>query len=501
MRELARYVLESHVEDAGQKWNGILGIVQEWLVGKGYGGQPDFSLRSGRPATLELAEVDCFVGNLSSWKLLEEIDGGFFETTLHAAVEGQDVRIACTIAAGHGNNRIAPLPVEARCPNVIGNLLDSGRWYLGPTPTARTSLTVSGRQGGETLVDVLTQPERTLPLVVVSTNLGLVLHPDLPARLARDLTALALVTVVDDDASWYLTSTFGKSLSCFSGAVRLYWPGFGPSDSVFKHPLWTAQRLLEGKPSVSEAIEAICDTLRRRLMAVSIAALAEPPMIAKIRHVDAAERAAAARQQMNDDADYQQLANSYADENAALRTNIDKLEEQLRAVRSQLYRLQTEAAWADAADDLQPDAAVPPATVEEAVAKARLLFAGTLVFGDDVERSVAELAPHAGPPDKVFGYLQALSELSHARRNGPLGQSTVQWLSDRNVEVSTESDTVKRSRAEMSRRVWHDGANSRQFEMHLKPNESTHPGQCVRIYFDWDEPSQQIVVGWVGRHP
>jgi hypothetical protein len=77
----------------------------------------------------------------------------------------------------------------------------------------------------------------------------------------------------------------------------------------------------------------------------------------------------------------------------------------------------------------------------------------------------------------------------------------IQWLADRNVEASTESETVTRSRAEMARRAWHDGSGRRQFELHLKPNESTHPDQCVRIYFDWDDAREQIVIGWVGRHP
>jgi hypothetical protein len=204
---------------------------------------------------------------------------------------------------------------------------------------------------------------------------------------------------------------------------------------------------------------------------------------------------------MTDEADYQNLANSYAEENAGLRTEVDRLEEQLTAVRSQLYRLQTETAWAEAPDDLEPDTTVPPASLEEAIEKARTLFAGSLVFGDDVDRGVADLASHAGPPDKVFGYLQALADLVQARRGGPLGRSTVQWLAERNVEASTESETVTRNRTDMNRRVWHDGTARRQFEMHLKPNESTHPDQCVRIYFDWDEPSRQVIVGWVGRHP
>jgi len=37
--------------------------------------------------------------------------------------------------------------------------------------------------------------------------------------------------------------------------------------------------------------------------------------------------------------------------------------------------------------------------------------------------------------------------------------------------------------------------------MHLKPNDALSPDRCVRIYFDWDDATRQVIVGWVGRHP
>lgn len=54
----------------------------------------------------------------------------------------------------------------------------------------------------------------------------------------------------------------------------------------------------------------------------------------------------------------------------------------------------------------------------------------------------------------------------------------------------------------MQRRTWDDGSGQRrQFEKHLKPNESTSPGRCVRIYYDYDETLKKTIVAWIGRHP
>ena len=501
MRELARYVIEHHAADEA-RWDRSVVLVETWLERKGYkGGTADFKLQNGKCATVQAAVSSASTGQVRSWALLEEIDGGFFETSVTLSREGSDMVALITIAAGHGSNRIAPLFVDARCPGIVGSMVEDGGWSLGPTPIARASLSVSGSVGGDELIAALQRSDRTLPIVLVSSQQGLLLHPDLPGRLARELTGLALVAVADEDACWRLTTRLGKALSCFGGAVRLYWPGFQASDKVFRHPLWTSERMLSRAQTLDAAVLGLCNALRRRLMAVSIAALMPPPMISRIRAAEVKERTELASKELTDHADYRGLADLYAAENTKLQGRIETLEEQADALRKQLYRLQTEAAWADVDDDLQPDAGTPPTIVSEAVERARLLFAGLVTFGGDVEAGIAGLAAHAGPPEKVLAYLEDLAELARVRREGPLGRGMIQWLSERNVEASTESETVANNRLQMDRRTWSDGRGRRQFRLHLKPNDSTHPDQCVRIYFDWDEASEQVVVGWVGRHP
>jgi hypothetical protein len=69
------------------------------------------------------------------------------------------------------------------------------------------------------------------------------------------------------------------------------------------------------------------------------------------------------------------------------------------------------------------------------------------------------------------------------------------------VNASGESETVKNSASERRKRTWHDGTAAREFDLHLKPTDATHPDRCVRIYFDYDEERELGVIGWVGRHP
>jgi hypothetical protein len=77
----------------------------------------------------------------------------------------------------------------------------------------------------------------------------------------------------------------------------------------------------------------------------------------------------------------------------------------------------------------------------------------------------------------------------------------IQWLRGRGINASGESDTVRNSASEMRKRAWHDGSKRRTFELHLKPNEVVSPDRCARIYFDFDDQRNCVIVGWVGRHP
>lgn len=505
MTLMAQYLLEADLngdpEQAAQRKQDVVNQVNEWLKKKGYTGEPTFTLADGRSVELSQTEQSTAAGETHTWSLLEEAEGGFLETVLQLGVREAEVCFWCTVSAGQGNNRLAPMDVDIFCPGVVRQILQASRWTLGSTPLSEQPLYARGRSGADDLVRVLSDKSRSLPVVVVSMHLGLLVSPDLPVRLATALTGLALVVVTDDEASWELTKSVGKALSCYNGAVRLYWPGFTTTATPIRHPLWTSTRMLHRAASVEAAVKSICAELRRLLNSVSTLALAEPSMMREVRAALAETTAAAAQKEAEDDSDYRVLADSYAEENSRLRDDIAALTEETRQLRAQLYRLRVESTWAGSDNADLEEGFVEPETLQDAVDRARVLFAGSVRFGSSVDAGVSGLSSDAGPPEKVFTYLEALHDLATARRDGPLGMATLQWLKERNITASPESETTKNNPAEMSRRTWHDGVGHREFELHLKPNDGAHPDKCVRIYFDWDEAAQQITVGWVGRHP
>lgn len=505
MRQVAQYVFSAshqNPEINTERYGAAVDLVDGWATQKGWREIPNFTLPDGRAGQFDSKVVQSNAGSLKRWTLLEEIPGGFFETNVGLALTNDRIHASCSLAVGHNTNQLSPLRYEARCPSVLRLLLDRPwNWRLGKSSISTAPLPFRGKAGGQSFVALLKDVERSLPVVALSSHYGLLIHREIDTRMARDLVALATVVVLDEEAAWEATLSVGRNWSCYNGAIRLYWPGLRVDGNPMNHPLWTSERLLDGTGTVDQAERRIRETLRKRLMSVSVPALVESKAFVEItRAFDEAQN-----QQRMEEAiaasDHLAIADIAVQENDKLSKKVRELEEHLGNLRKQLYRFQVEDVWADAEGTVEPDADEPADSVEEAVSRARTLYAGQLRFGEDVEDGVRGVSSAAGPPDKIFGYLRTLAEMVTARRNGSLGDSMLGWLSAKNVACSDESYTILNDRSEMKRRTWDDGGDRREFSFHLKPSEATHPDRCVRIYFAWDEASDQVIVGWVGRHP
>jgi hypothetical protein len=353
---------------------------------------------------------------------------------------------------------------------------------------------------------VVRHKERNLPVVAVSHHFGELLVPTLADDLARDLCGLAIVATLDDLASWGITKTAGKEWSCFSGAIRMYWPLRGTSGSSSDHPFWTRERLIESAGSEQAAAGRIRHQLRRRLLELSTYTFDDPVELQQVRDEAARARFDASVTEAAEKGDQAQLAEQYFDESIRLerelereRERADRLDEQVANLSQALRHLPDGAV---SADEIAPEPTFSVESVQDAVARATTEYPQDLVFGGDVSEGVRTVVANAGPPDKIFEYLKTLAQMAQQRRSAGLGKDMIAWLKDHGLKASAESQTVLNSALEMQKRTWDDGRGTRRrFEKHLKPKDGTSPDQCVRIYFDYDEAIRKAVVGWVGRHP
>lgn len=508
MRKVATYAFEAPANAQGVGVEVIAKEVEDWLSSKGERDKPSVGqlrLRDGRIATVKWESISSGVGHLVDIELTEPLSEGTFRTTIHFSDDATTVSVGIELWAA--SDSLSPIFLNVRCPQIVRNLL-----ALSPEWTYRTSQLPSeaqlfrGAPGGKEFISLVWAEKRALPVVAISDIDGLVLHPELDSRLARDLTGIAVVARLDHEASWYVTRQKGKDWSCYGGALRLYWPNLLRSTSQYQHPLWTPTRLLHGVPDTGAAADRITRQIRRKIFAQSAFALAEPEAFERIRRAARREELEQLRAKATPDADYKVLADMYFEAAASANEELESKNGEIAQLRAQVESLQMALRYQEAESEfaeVAPESEVPPSTVEEAVEAARLRHGELLRFGTDVSEGIDGLAADAGPPGKILDHLSALAALASARRKGDLGASMVEWLKrNRGVKASGESKTKRTSPKAQRARTWDDGAGSRRrFDLHLKPAEGTSPDRAVRIYFDYDVDRGVVVVGWVGRHP
>jgi hypothetical protein len=505
MREVARYGFSAPIADSSGAWLLIRGLMDRWIASKGTRREDDAGVRfefpDGRVGDLSIVETTASSGDAIAWTLEEPTEGGLFKTGIALGRSANVLAVACELDAGAPVQVVAPVLFEARCPSVLRDIIDGQvPWAVGETLVSTRPLRFAGDEGGTRLCALITSEVRSLPLVVVTDVEGLVLHPGIAEVMARDLAGLAIVATATDSASTVVTRMLGTEWSCYNGALRLYWPFRAMARSPFRHPLWTARRLLHGVAGTEEAARRIRTQLRRKILGLSTLTIRRHPIFDEIERGHRAQGADARRREA---ASQGELVKLLEGDNTRLESEIQKLQERVGRLEADLANAQAISSWAakDDGDEVLPDEDIPPASVAEAVAIARGRYNGLLVFGDDITGGIEALAQNAGPPEKILGYLGGLANLAEALRGGALGATIVQWLKDRGFRVSGESETIKNSRAEMKQRTWHDGQGRREFDLHLKPTDATSPDRCVRIYFDWKADDKTVVVGWLGRNP
>lgn len=517
MRKVGCYSFTAQlaVEQRLHRVNEIELAIVQWLKFKGasehqaQAQEAKWTYPDGREADLRFESLALGARTLKTWTIREPVPTGRFSTALTLGEQPGEVAVAVVLQAAGDGTALAPAEFDTHCPRVVREIIALPiEWRFGESDVTGEPLKLRGLPGGSKLSELIGDPRRSLPIVVVSEQSslgphGLILYPNLDDRLAEELAPLARIIRADTQASWQLTKLRGREWSCFNGAVRLYWPRVRPESNPYDHPLWTPTSLLARDQSTAAAAEQLRRRLRGTLHEISAFTVFEPSWFEVLR--DAARRAEIESrfEEAQESGDLWEYAQDLGNEIDALKADLKAKQEENDELRSRLWRFEHPSEFVPA-DEAAPVAETPPVveTIAEAVSHAGTLWPDDLLFGPEVNDGVQGLALDAGPPDKVLDYLEALAELATTcRQEGSLGNSPEKWLEARNVTATRESDSIRRNSRERDKRTWGDGTSRRFFDLHLKPTDNTSPDRCVRIYFEFDAGIGKVIVGWVGRHP
>lgn len=374
MKKVAAYLLERHdgmdsVEARGSEAQRVREEIREWLDKKGatQGKAGTYAAVDGSHATFESEEAGAPDGRSWYFVRLDEIanDGRKFSAALSVTTTDESVVVYVVLELGTNATIVAPLNPDPHCPGIVRTLLGGpGSWTHGGYPVRHRLTRLRGFDEGERLAGEILDPARTLPIVLVSETTGgdLVL-PKLDEKLAYDLTGVANVYRIDDDASWALTDVLGRSFCCFGGAVRLFWPRMQISDNRFRHPLWTADRVLGFGGNDFDVRERLRKQLRLTIMDAAALSVVRPRQIDAIRSMAKGEELQALRERANSSSDYAGLAELYAKENDKLRAEVAELQDENAELRLRLQNVEHVLSYQ--APTAEPDAITPDEADDE----------------------------------------------------------------------------------------------------------------------------------------
>lgn len=375
---------------------------------------------------------------------------------------------------------------DARRPGVVGD-------WIAQLHVHRDGLRLSdlawnyGLGDRESLLGRMLDPARTLPIVAVSKAVVGDRHVALldVHRLARQLGGNAHVVVLDRALSWEVTQELGQALSCFNGAVRVWWPGLTSQDDPARHPLLLPDRI-EHNPdrALSQIVRRVWNAavdavgvpaLERRLIAERQQAAVEQRMSElKTTTRDIDEVLAEWQQQLDDNVRLQELLNEAEIENEELRATLRKA--------------------TIGADEQRPDDLPEVDTVEDAVRLAAAEATNVVYLPRAYEEARASNYPD---PQQVLLDLRALHRVAEKWKDGNLGGDFRTAFAAEPVRfqpgIGQIAETKYRSDYEVT-----VGGRTVLMGPHLR--RGTGPAMDIlRIYWYVDDATKQLFVGHVGR--
>ena len=398
------------------------------------------------------------------------------------------------------------LQIEPAVPGLVSQLESKCGLYQGIERLDPEPWVIRSEDDVDRLIRTLIDPTRRIPVFVLSV-------PDFaadPARplidplpIARATLAIAMVVVLPAQFTWVLTEQFGKRLSVFGGAVRVYLPGFTEDANPYGgHDLVLVDRLstAEGVASVSTWLRRVAATesvrrLRLGKQVLSYATVRRHSLDATHTRLEREgasyeEQLTAAQTQIDTLKKDLEAANEMeqllSDDNDALESRARTAEAQLTAAG---YRIQQLLEQIKTRGEI-PDTNIPlPSSWDSFSDWCDQNLVGRVLLSPRARREVK--APQFNDIAAAARCLLWLAnEYRERRLNGGNGDLRTQ------IESGIQND---RCGADAFQIDWQ--GRHPDVEWHIKNGGNTRdPARCLRIYYFWDDASQQVVIASMPAH-
>jgi hypothetical protein len=432
----------------------------------------------------------------------KQVAGRIWTSEIAVLRDGAGGRFTLRLTVGSPEPR---LDVEPHVPGVVLQVIETPGLAAGSFKRLPAKpVTIRSQNDVNLLIDALLDPSRRLPIIVLSvaTEAAGEYQPSFDAKeLARACSGLALVVVLPARFSWNLTYRFGKRLSVYEGAARVYLPGFTEDANPFgghelvlprqavgdaeglKRLRWIAAtgsvRRLELGTDVLSFAQLKLRSLEQRQRELVKGGAAEHEQL-----ISAYEQVALLQEQLRE-AEYWQ--NEFSKLHAQEQERAETAEAQLRASGFRIQQLLAELKAAGAAPDTSTTL---PSTWDDFNDWCDEQLAGRVLLAPQA-RDLIRKAEFEDVPQAARCLLWLANEFREAKLDGVGGT-----LNDRPIEPGIKNAHCGTDEFEIE---WQ--GKTQRVEWHIKNGGNTRePRRCLRIYYFWDDASQQAVIASMPTH-
>lgn len=394
------------------------------------------------------------------------------------------------------------LQVEPAVPGLVRQIASACGLRQGDKQLDGSAWHIASEQEAERLVAELLDPMRPVPYMVCSIAERQA-QPGINSQLLAKVTlGIARVVIVPANYTWVLTQQLGKPLSVFNGAARAYMPGFTYDANPFAHRLFFLGTNAEDERarSAMTALRWIAanESIRRLQLGTDVLAFSavrdasldfERERLKQAGSADSEQlraaqvQIAALKDDLRRSAEMQQWL---SDEHKSIEEHAQNLEQQLRCAH---FRIQQLLDQIKARGD-KPDAGIPLPESWDAFADwCDEVLSGRVVLSARARRETKS-ADFDDPQTAARCLLWLANEYRDSRING----------ANRDLRKPVDNG-IHNERC---------GADSFDFdwrgrrvtvEWHIKNGGNTRdPRRCLRIYYFWDDETQQVVIATLPAH-